>query len=66
MTSQFLGYWSMPLLELNKQPQGEKWVTLVERPDKADKKAQGELLFRWNFTRTVPLVRAVAIVGSAR
>ena len=58
MKSQFLGLWTMPIKQLNARPQAEEWVALVPRPDKPDKPAQGEMLVRWNFTRTVPLMTA--------
>jgi hypothetical protein len=53
--SHFLGYFALPLKQLNTEAQAEKWVKLGKRPNEADDVAQGELLLRWNFTRTRPI-----------
>jgi hypothetical protein len=60
--TQFLGYTSMTLKSLNKEPKGERWLALGARPGKDDKPGQGDVCIRWNFTRTVPLrsVKSVA------
>ena len=51
--------------EFNLTPQGEQWLPLGARPGKESKPGQGELLLRWNFTRTKP-IKTKAMVEAER
>jgi hypothetical protein len=63
LKSQFLGFISMPLKELNLTPSAERWIKLAPRPDSPTEAVSGDLLVRWNFTRTQAL-RTQAMVDA--
>jgi Ca2+-dependent lipid-binding protein len=63
LKSQFLGFISMPLKELNVTPSAERWIKLGRGPTRPTRQVAGDLLVRWNFTRTQAL-RTQAMVDA--